>query len=115
MNNEQHRMKTEQLIRSLLHGRAIIRREAGAPHWPAYRNGDRRTRPLFWINSADVDGLVSDGVLEITPKGVDLSPETRRRLLYGQSAREVVERSEFVPGGVQRPVRRNVRGTVVGR
>ncbi|WP_298913620.1 DUF6456 domain-containing protein [uncultured Algimonas sp.] len=115
MNGEQHRLHTEQLIRSLLKGRALIRREAGAALWPAYRGGDRRTRALFWVNSADVEDLIRDGVLVVTDRGVDLAPPTRRRLLYGQSAREVVERTEYVRGGAERPVRRNVRGSVVLR
>jgi hypothetical protein len=115
MNNDQYRMRTEQLIRSLLKSKALIIRRSGAPDWPAYARGDRRTRPLFWVNRTDVEALIRDKVMVVTDKGVDLSAETRRRLLYGQSAREVVEAIEFVPGGVERPVRRNVRGSVILR
>jgi hypothetical protein len=115
MSPEHHKRRTEQLLRSLLSGKALIERQAIEGDWPAYPSGDRRKRPLFWVNSADVDGLLNDGVLVVTDRGVGLSGETRRRLLYGQSAREVVEATEFIPSGVERPVRRNVRGTVILR
>ncbi|MEM7729933.1 MAG: DUF6456 domain-containing protein [Pseudomonadota bacterium] len=114
MKDPQHRLKTEQLIRSLHAGQALIRREMGAHSWPAFRGGDRRTRALFWVNSADVKGLVEDGVLAVTDKGVGLSDRTRRRLLYGQSAREVVAETVLTRVG-ERTVRRNVRGSVVER
>lgn len=115
MSPEHDKRRTEQLLRSLLHGKALIERQAIEGDWPAYPRGDRRKRPLFWVNSADVDSLMSDGVLVVTDRGVGLSSETRRRLLYGQSTREVVETTEFIPSGVERPVRRNVRGTVILR
>ena len=108
-------MRTEQLVRSLHKAKALIIRRSDASDWPAYRGGDRRTRPLFWVNRTDVESLIQDGVLRITDKGVDLCAETRRRLAYGHSAREIVEQSEFVPSGVERPVRRNVRGSVILR
>lgn len=115
MSSEQDKLRTEQLLRSLLRGKALIERQSIAGDWPAYPGGDRRKRPLFWVNSGDIEALMNDGVLVVTDRGVGLSSETRRRLLYGQSAREVVETTEFVPSGVQRPVRRNVRGTVILR
>lgn len=115
MSRERDRLRTEQLLRSILHGKALIERQAIPGDWPAYPGGDRRKRPLFWVNSSDVAILLQDGVLLVTDRGVGLSGETRRRLLYGQSAREVVETTEFIPSGVERPVRRNVRGTVIGR
>lgn len=115
MSPEHDKRRTEQLLRSLLRGKALIERQAIDGDWPAYPRGDRRKRPLFWVNSADVDHLMSDGVLVVTDRGVGLSSKTRRRLLYGQSTREVVESNEFVPSGVKRPVRRNVRGTVILR
>ncbi|MGJ8561080.1 MAG: DUF6456 domain-containing protein [Litorimonas sp.] len=115
MNPEQDTLRTEQLLRSLLRGKALIERQAISGDWPAYPGGDRRKRPLFWVNSGDIDGLLADGVLVATDRGVGLSSETRRRLLYGHSAREVVETTEFIPSGVERPVRRNVRGTVILR
>ncbi|MEL6688379.1 MAG: DUF6456 domain-containing protein [Pseudomonadota bacterium] len=115
MNSEQHKMRTEQLVRSLHKAKALIIRRTDAADWPAYRGGDRRTRPLFWVNRADVEQLIADGVLFVTEKGVDLGTETRRRLTYGHSAREIIESREFVPSGVQRPVRRNVRGSVILR
>lgn len=115
MSLERDKLRTEQLLRSLLRGKALIERQAIAGDWPAYPGGDRRKRPLFWVNSADVEALMGDGVLVGTDRGVGLSGATRRRLLYGQSAREVVEMTEFVPSGVERPVRRNVRGTVILR
>lgn len=115
MSPDHDKRRTEQLLRSLLRGKALIERQAIAGDWPAYPNGDRRKRPLFWVNSVDVDALVEDDVLVVTNRGVGLSGDTRRRLLYGQSARVVVETTEFVPSGVARPVRRNVRGTVILR
>ena len=115
MSPEHHKRRTEQLLRSLLRSKAVIERQSIAGDWPAYPNGDRRKRPLFWVNSADVDALLLDGVLVVTNKGAALSSETRRRLLYGHSAREVVEATEFIPSGVERPVSRNVRGTVILR
>ena len=115
MNSEQHKIRTEQLVRSLYKAKALITRQTDAADWPAYRGGDRRTRPLFWVNRADVEQLIEDGVLRITDKGVDLGVETRRRLAFGHSAREVIEKSEFIPSGVERPVRRNVRGSVILR
>lgn len=115
MNLKRDRLRTEQLLRSLLRSKALIERQAIAGDWPAYPGGDRRKRPLFWVNSVDVEALMTDGVLVGTDRGVGLSGDTRRRLLYGQSSREVVETTEFVPSGVERPVRRNVRGTVILR
>lgn len=115
MSPEQDTLRTEQLLRSLLRGKALIERQAISGDWPAYPGGDRRKRPLFWVNSGDVDGLMADGVLVVTDRGVGLSNETRRRLLYGHSAREVVETTEFIPPCVERPVRRNVRGTMILR
>ena len=115
MNSEQHKIRTEQLVRSLFKAKALIIRQTDAAAWPAYRGGDRRTRPLFWVNRSDVETLIGDGVLRVTDKGVDLGAETRRRLAYGHSAREVVAQSEFIPSGVERPVRRNVRGSVILR
>lgn len=115
MNSIRDKIRTEQLLRSLLAGKAFIERQAIAGDWPAYPGGDRRKRPLFWVNSADVEGLISDGILIMTDRGVGLSGDTRRRLLYGQSARELVETRTFVSSGVERPVRRNMRGTVILR
>jgi len=115
MSRERDTLRTEQLLRSLLRGKALIERQAISGDWPAYPGGDRRKRPLFWVNSSDVEMLLQDGVMIVTDRGVGLSAETRRRLVYGQSARELVETTEFVPSGVARPVRRNVRGTVIAR
>lgn len=115
MNAQSDRLRTEQLLRSLLRSDALIQRQSIPGDWPAFIRGDHRKRPLFWVNSADVEVLLSDKVLANTPKGVGLSGATRRRLLYGASDREVETRTEFVPSGVQRPVRRNVRGSVLQR
>jgi hypothetical protein len=115
MNGDAYRRKTEQLVRSLYFGKALLRREAGATHWPAYKKGDRRTRPLFLVPVVDAQCLIDDGVLEIKEKGVGLSDETCRRLLYGQSAREIVAQQEDLADGHRRIVRRNIRLGMVDR
>lgn len=109
------RLHDEQLLRSLLRSEGLIRREPLSEDWPAFIRGDKRKRPLFWVNRADVDRLLAEGALTHCDKGVGLSGATRRRLLYGAAPKELEDRVEYVPGGVQRPVRRNVRGSVVER
>lgn len=115
MNAIDDKRRTEELLRSLLKSRALIVRQAIKGDWPAHVRGDLRKRPLFWINSADVERMIAEGLLTVQDKGVGLSPETKRRLDCGVSAREIVETTGFVPGGVERPIRCNVRGTTLDR
>lgn len=109
------RLHDEQLLRSLLASDGLIRREPLSEDWPAYVRGDKRKRPLFWVNCADIDRLIADGALIATERGIGPSGPTRRRRQYGSSAFEMEERVEYIPSGVERPVRRNVRGSVIER
>ncbi|MEM9599773.1 MAG: DUF6456 domain-containing protein [Pseudomonadota bacterium] len=109
------RLHDERLLRSLLASDGVIRGEPLSEDWPAYVRGDKRKRPLFWVNCADVDRLVADGALIATKRGIRVSSATRRRLRYGVSSRELEERVEYVPSGVERPVRRDVHGSVIDR
>lgn len=115
MSPQEDKRRTEELLRSLLQSDALIIRQAIEGDWPAHIRGDLRKRPLFWVNSADVERLISEGLLEIKSKGVGLTSATRRRLKFGVSAREIVETTTYIPDGVERPVRRNVRGTTIER
>lgn len=115
MSPEQHRIRSEQLLRSLLSAKARIRPKVGATDWPVYPGGDQRKRILFWVNCADVQPLMDDGLLAETRQGIGLSEETQRKLLHGSSARELVETTIFDPNGDEQTVKRNIRSSVILR
>lgn len=105
----------EKLLREMLSCDGVIIRHKGMDTWPIRPRGDRRKRPVAWIMASDAMSLLRDEVLQYTPKGLGLSAQTKRRLRFGQAAREVETRTEYAPHGGLRPVRRSVRGTVVDR
>ncbi|MGB6230060.1 MAG: hypothetical protein WBF53_08030, partial [Litorimonas sp.] len=87
MNRDSDHLRHEQILRSLLVGKALIIRNALRPDWPAHPQGHLRKRPLFWVDRADVEPLLEAGKLVQTDRGIDLSAQTRDRLMGGKAGR----------------------------
>lgn len=106
---------TEKLLREMFACDGIIIRHKGMDTWPIRPRGDGRKRPIAWIVAADAMSLLRDEVLERTPKGLALSAQTRRRLRFGTAQQELEAGETYAPHGGLRPVRRNIRSSVVDR
>ena len=106
---------TDKLIREMFASQGVIIRHKGLDTWPIHPRGDRRKRPIAWIAASDARALLDDGVLAKTEKGLALSGQTCRRIRFGASGTEIETSQGFAPHGGLRPLRRNVRTTVVDR
>lgn len=101
-----------QLAENLAQKSAVIIKSAQGDAYPAYANGDRRKRPLRWVSRESFQQLTSFGGLQSTEEGYRVSESFARRLKSGGTHagqhRNMEERELYIPGGVKRPVRRNI-------
>lgn len=101
-----------QLAEKLACKNAVIIKSAQGDAYPAYAYGDRRKRPLRWVSRESFQQLTSFGGLQSTEQGFRVSESFARRLKSGGTHagqhRNMEERELYVPGGVKRPVRRNM-------
>lgn len=106
---------TEKLLKEMHACEGVIIRHKGMDAWPIHPRGDRRKRPVAWIVASDASSLLKDDVLSRTSKGLGLSAQTKRRLRFGSSDRDVETTQGYAPHGGLRPIRRNVRISMVDR
>ncbi|WP_416878648.1 DUF6456 domain-containing protein [Litorimonas sp.] len=110
-----------QILRRLLHHKAIISLNTGCDAMPARPLGDKRKRPVFWVPVKDVQALESYGALELHKDGYCVAKTAERRLKHGrdgtatQQHYDLEEREVYVQGGVKRKAAVNARLTVLDR
>lgn len=110
-----------QILRRLLHHKAVISLNTGCDAMPARPLGDKRKRPLFWVPVKDVQALESYGALELHKGGYCVAKTAERRLKHGRdgTARQqhfdLEEREVYVEGGVKRKASVNTRLTALDR
>lgn len=110
-----------QILRRLLHHKAIISLNTGCDAMPARPLGDKRKRPLFWVPVKDVQALESYGALELNKDGYRVAKTAERRLKHGRHGSathqhyDLEERDVYVPGGVKRKAAVNTRLTALDR
>jgi hypothetical protein len=110
-----------QILRRLLHHKAIISLNTGCDAMPARPLGDKRKRPVFWVPVKDVQALESYGALELHKDGYCVAKTAERRLKHGrdgtatQQHYDLEEREVYVQGGVKRKAAVNARLTALDR
>ena len=100
---------TQLAKRLIQHKALIIKSDADA--FPAYPNGDRRKRPVCWVDRESFKILTSFGGLERKNSGYAIVKSFARRCEAGGNFtaqhRIAEERDIFIPSGVKRSVRIN--------
>lgn len=108
-----------QILRRLLHHKAVISLNSGCDAMPARPLGDKRKRPLFWVPVKDVQALESYGALELHKGGYRVAKTAERRLKHGRENSaahqhyDLEEREMYVQGGVKRKAAVNTRLTAL--
>ncbi|RKQ70898.1 hypothetical protein DES40_0201 [Litorimonas taeanensis] len=111
----------QQILRRLIHHKAVISVASGCDAFPAHPHGDRRRRPAFWVPVKDMQALKAEGALEMGASGYRVVPSVKRRLQNGKEASalnqhyDLRERDVYVTGGVQRKARVNTRLSALDR
>lgn len=74
-------MQDQAVLRRIDDRKAIILAEGtdAAKTYVAYPYGDRRRRPVSWIDRKTLNRMLADGVIEQTPKGYEIVSSARRR------------------------------------
>ncbi len=87
-----------------------------------YAQGDRRRRPLGWMQKADVNALYENGHLKPCRKGLVFTYAAERALIEDRwclrpdlAVIEGDEKTVYVPSGVQRQVKRRHSGHILRR
>ena len=96
---------TDQLLRKMWQKGGVVLRVRGARSLCIHPRGDRRTRPLAWIDAVDAQAWLDAGILQVTPRGLALSDEVIHRLRHGQTPREVQDGMQAARRAAQRPAR----------
>jgi len=88
---------------------AVIDDSKGVDVCAVFARGDRRCRPLGWMQKTDVQALYQHGHLKRTAKGLSFTYAAERALINDQwdlrpdlSLSEGVEKTVYIPSGVQR-------------
>lgn len=111
----------EQILRRLLHHKAVISIANGCDAFPAHPLGDRRKRPAFWVRSEDLHLLKAAGALELDHAGYRVAETVERRLKHGKDGQarnqhyDLEERDVYVQGGVKRKASVNRRLSALDR
>ena len=99
-----------QLAKRLVQHKALIVK-SDADAFPAYPNGDRRKRPVCWVDRESFKVLTSFGGLERKNSGYVIVKSFARRCEAGSNFtaqhRQIEERDIFIQSSVKRPVRIN--------
>ncbi|MEP6342504.1 MAG: DUF6456 domain-containing protein [Maricaulaceae bacterium] len=100
-------------LKALAQSYAIIDSVPTSDLSPAYAAGDRRRRPMIWIDSQDVQNLYQNGHLKKVNKGYAFTYVAERALIEGRWSlmddgkfKEGETREVYIPQGVKRSVRR---------
>ena len=100
-------------LKALATSYAIIDNVRTSDLYPAYAAGDRRRRPMVWIDSQDVHNLYQNGHLKKVGKGYAFTYIAERALIEERwsltndgKLREGEDKEIYIPVGVKRSVRR---------
>ena len=100
-------------LKALATSYAVIDKAHTSDLCPAYAAGDRRRRPMVWIDAQDVDRLYQNGHLKKVNKGYAFTYIAERALIEARwsltndgKCGEGEDREIYVPVGVKRSVRR---------
>lgn len=103
-----------QLIRKLVEGQAVIFPGTFAGAYAAYPNGDRRKRPVCWLDANQFKHIRAEGLLEKDGEGFRIVRSYARRCLHATAETahaaqqcESEERDIYIPEGSLRKARHN--------
>ena len=82
----------DHLLRLMWREGGAAPRERGAHILAVYPRGDRRRRPMAWLDAVDAQEWTNLGLLCLGERGYTVAPDIRRALAAGQSPREIVQR-----------------------
>lgn len=116
-------MRDQRILSRLSSRKAIIlaESEGGVATYAAYPYGDRRRRPISWLDATMFKRFVSDGVLIETKKGYEIVPSAARRAVisnpenaHARQHRDMASQSFSHDDGSFRPaqVNRNSRNVL---
>ena len=109
-------LATQRILRLIFDQNGVIVRERGASVLRIHARGDKRTRPIACVERVDVEDWEARRIVELGPKGYQLTEQTARRILNGVPLSEIEQQAELLPGTQtsQRRVRAN-RLSVIDR
>ena len=100
-------------LKAMASSYAIIDTARTSGLYPAYAGGDRRRRPMVWIDTQDVQTLYQTGHLKKVSKGYAFTYVSERALIEDRwslsshgKLKEGEDKEIYIPVGVRRSVRR---------
>ncbi len=105
----------EKILRLMARGDAMIDTSVPGRILPAYPKGNRRRKPLFWIENSTLSKFLSAGILQRKSNMAALSDDSKRRFgrpeMTGQAGqhRDLETRDIYTPCGAERPAQVNHR------
>lgn len=116
LHTDQHFLKT------MAEAYAVIDASDGRDLCAVYAQGDRRRRPMAWLPKADFDALYQNGHLKPVRKGYAFTYAAERKLIEGGwslsadiHVKHMSDETIYVPGGVQRRIRKREGGYILKR
>ena len=110
------------VLKSMAEQYAIIDDKTGKDLCAVYARGDRRCRPMGWMPASDLDRLYQNWHLKRIRKGYGFSYAAERKLIEGgwslspdAHINDLTEEMSYVPGHVQRSVRKRNGGHILRR
>ncbi len=91
-------LTTQRLLRLMYDSNGVIARERGASVLRIHARGDKRTRPIACIERVDVEDWEARRIVELGPRGYQLTSQTARRILNGVPLTEIEQQAELLPG-----------------
>jgi len=99
----------KKILHLLIEKEAVIYRGEFADLFAAYPRGDRRRRPVCWLNEAQFRNLLTQGIIEARAGGYHLAYSFLRRhkakiqgKAHAAQHRDYIERDIYIPGGSKR-------------
>lgn len=104
-------LEEDALLRLMMRENAVIDLESPGDIFPAFQGGDRRKRPVFWIEKFMLDRLVTLGGIMRDEGKARISARMKARFCAGSAGahRDMEERDVYTPDGVSRRARVNHR------
>lgn len=105
-------LEEDKILRLMLREKAVIDLTNPGDIYPAFPRGDRRKRPVFWIEKHMLDRLVTLGGIEVCDGNACITERMKTRLTGGTHAgahRDMEEREIYTPAGSLRSARVNHR------
>ena len=109
------------LVRRLCQNEAVIVVKKGVDAHPAYKKGDRRKRPAFWVGQESFTRLQSMGGLASKGVGFVIAKSLEKRIakpsanVFADQHRDIEDREIYIESGVRRPARFNAALSALDR